>query len=43
MPELMARPVLTRERSRTLYRQMDEASKLDAVIRENLAGLGYGK
>jgi type I restriction enzyme M protein len=28
--------------SQTLYRQMDEASKLDAVIRENLAGLGYG-
>ena len=25
----------------TLYRQMAESEKLDAVIRENLAGLGY--
>ncbi|RLJ19854.1 hypothetical protein DJ031_07530 [bacterium endosymbiont of Escarpia laminata] len=25
-----------------LYRQMEELEKLDGVIRENLAGLGYG-
>ncbi|CAA0088546.1 Type I restriction enzyme EcoKI M protein [Zhongshania aliphaticivorans] len=31
------------ELSQTLYQQMDEAEKLDAVIRENLAGLGYGE
>jgi type I restriction enzyme M protein len=31
------------ELSQTLYAQMDEAGKLDAVIRENLEGLGYGK
>ncbi|MEJ1336735.1 MAG: class I SAM-dependent DNA methyltransferase [Candidatus Sedimenticola sp. (ex Thyasira tokunagai)] len=28
--------------SQTLYRQMIESEKLDAVIRENLTGLGYG-
>lgn len=28
--------------SQTLYRQMAESEKLDAVIRENLEGLGYG-
>jgi type I restriction enzyme M protein len=31
------------ELSQTLYQQMDEAEKLDAVIRNNLEGLGYGK
>ncbi len=30
------------ELSKTLYAQMEEASKLDAVIRENLEELGYG-
>lgn len=30
------------ELSQTLYRQMDEAEKLDAEIRKNLEGLGYG-
>lgn len=30
------------ELSQTLYRQMEESAKLDAVIRENLGGLGYG-
>ncbi|GAB0154183.1 type I restriction-modification system subunit M [Marinobacterium sp. BA1] len=30
------------ELSRTLYQQMDEAEKLDAVIRKNLGVLGYG-
>jgi type I restriction enzyme M protein len=30
------------ELTQTLYKQMDEAEKLDEVIRENLAGLGYG-
>jgi type I restriction enzyme M protein len=30
------------ELTQTLYRQMDESEKLDAVIRENLEGLGYG-
>lgn len=29
--------------SQTLYQQMAEAEKLDAVIRGNLAGLGYGE
>jgi len=28
--------------TQTLYRQMGESDKLDAVIRENLEGLGYG-
>ncbi len=28
--------------TQTLYRQMAEAEKLDAIIRENLKGLGYG-
>jgi type I restriction enzyme M protein len=28
--------------SQTLYRQMEESEKLDAVIRENLEVLGYG-
>jgi len=27
----------------TLYQQMDESDKLDAVIRKNLEGLGYGR
>ncbi|RLJ21490.1 hypothetical protein DJ030_04235 [bacterium endosymbiont of Escarpia laminata] len=27
--------------TQALYRQMEESEKLDAVIRENLAGLGY--
>lgn len=31
------------ELSQTLYRQMDEAEKLDAVIRKNLEVLGYGR
>lgn len=31
------------ELSQTLYQQMDEAEKLDAVIRKNLEVLGYGK
>jgi len=31
------------ELSQTLYRQMKEAAKLDAVIRRNLEGLGYGE
>lgn len=31
------------ELSQTLYRQMAEAEKLDAVIRRNLTGLGYGE
>jgi len=30
------------ELTQTLYRQMEESEKLDAVIRENLEGLGYG-
>ena len=30
------------ELTQTLYRQMDESEKLDAVIRENLEVLGYG-
>ncbi|MGA1475769.1 MAG: type I restriction-modification system subunit M, partial [Prochlorothrix sp.] len=30
------------ELTETLYRQMAESERLDAVIRENLAGLGYG-
>ena len=30
------------ELSQTLYSQMEEGARLDAVIRENLAGLGYG-
>ncbi|MEW8266485.1 MAG: class I SAM-dependent DNA methyltransferase [Candidatus Thiodiazotropha sp.] len=30
------------ELTQTLYRQMEESEKLDAVIKENLAGLGYG-
>ncbi len=32
-----------REMSQTLYGQMEESAKLDAVIRKNLAGLGYGE
>jgi len=31
------------ELTQTLYRQMDESQKLDAVIKENLAGMGYGQ
>jgi type I restriction enzyme M protein len=31
------------ELSKTLYSQMEEGARLDAVIRENLAGLGYGQ
>nr|WP_320017526.1 hypothetical protein [uncultured Desulfobacter sp.] len=31
------------EMSQTLYAQMEESTKLDAVIRENLEVLGYGK
>ncbi|MGD9949120.1 MAG: N-6 DNA methylase [Desulfobulbus sp.] len=30
------------ELTQTLYAQMEESEKLDAVIKENLAGLGYG-
>ena len=30
------------ELTQTLYRQMEESARLDAVIKENLAGLGYG-
>jgi type I restriction enzyme M protein len=29
--------------SKTLYQQMEESEKLDAAIRENLEGLGYGE
>jgi type I restriction enzyme M protein len=29
--------------SQTLYRQMEQAKALDAQIRKNLEGLGYGK
>jgi hypothetical protein len=43
MNEGKLRPAMTGKLSLALYRQMDEAGKLDAVIRENLAGLGYGK
>jgi type I restriction enzyme M protein len=32
-----------KELTQTLYRQMDESEKLDAVIRKNLEGLGYGE
>ena len=32
----------TGEQLLTIDRQMDETRKLDAVIREDLAGLGYG-
>ncbi|WP_299591298.1 class I SAM-dependent DNA methyltransferase [uncultured Microbulbifer sp.] len=32
-----------RELTQTLYRQMAMAEQLDAVIKQNLAGLGYGK
>jgi len=32
-----------RELSQTLYQQMAESEKLDSVIRQNLAGLGYGE
>lgn len=31
------------ELSQTLFRQMAEGEKLDAVIRGNLEGLGYGE
>lgn len=31
------------EMSQTLYAQMEESAKLDAVIRKNLEVLGYGK
>ena len=31
------------ELTQTLYRQMDASEKLDAVIKENLRGLGYGE
>lgn len=31
------------ELSQTLYRQMQESAELDAVIRRNLEGLGYGE
>jgi len=31
------------ELSQTLYRQMQESAELDAVIRQNLEGLGYGE
>ena len=31
------------EMSQTLYGQMEEAAKLDEVIRKNLEGFGYGK
>jgi len=31
------------EMSKTLYKQMEESSKLDEVIRQNLEGLGYGE
>jgi type I restriction enzyme M protein len=31
------------ELSQTLFAQMEESAKLDAVIRENLKGLGYGE
>ena len=30
------------ELTQTLYRQMEESEKLDAVIRKNLEALGYG-
>lgn len=30
------------ELTETLYRQMKESQKLDAVIRKNLAALGFG-
>jgi type I restriction enzyme M protein len=30
------------ELTQTLYRQMEESQRLDAVIRENMEGLGYG-
>jgi type I restriction enzyme M protein len=30
------------ELTQTLYQQMAESEKLDVVIKENLAGLGYG-
>jgi len=29
--------------TQTLYRQMEESGKLDAAIRKNLEGLGYGE
>lgn len=32
-----------RELTQTLYQQMEESEKLDGVIKQNLAGLGYGK
>lgn len=32
-----------RELTQTLYQQMVESEKLDAVIKQNLAGLGYGE
>lgn len=32
-----------RDLTQTLYQQMAEAEKLDAVIKQNLAGLGYGE
>jgi type I restriction enzyme M protein len=31
------------ELTQTLYSQMAESEKLDAMIKENLAGLGYGE
>jgi type I restriction enzyme M protein len=31
------------EMSQLLFEQMKESSKLDAVIRKNLEGLGYGE
>lgn len=35
--------VKTQELSQTLFKQMAEAQQLDAVIRKNLAVLGYGE
>jgi len=31
------------ELTQTLYRQMAESETLDGVIKQNLAGLGYGE
>ncbi len=31
------------EMNQTLYAQMEESTKLDEVIRQNLKGLGYGQ
>ena len=35
--------IVQAQSTRQAYRQMEESEKLDAVIRKNLEGLGYGE